>query len=869
MNTTNSPPRLSGRSWTPVRGGIGPLFLILLMCLMTGKAEFAEAGPLDKDIDLAIPRNSKLEDALIAWGRATGVTVMIDTATVDHRVAKELSGTFRASKALALVLEGSGLSYTEDGGRVRVVSASGTLPSLQRESMVWKSSVIDSNSDEQSGMTKSVQSVDESSGRLDEVVVTAEKRVERLQDVPVPVTVVSSEALVESNEVRLEDFYTKVPGLSFTEGYAGFPNVSIRGLTTSTLTNPTVSVVVDDVPYGSSTAEGGGFLMPDIDPNDLARVEVLRGPQGTLYGASSLGGLIKYVTVDPDLHSFSGRISAGGDEVHNGSDLGYSTRGYVNVPLDDTLAVRASAFVRRDPGYIDAPNFLLDPTQGGIGINGTYADGGRVALLWNAAPNLSVRFSALAQDNRIRGSQDVETGPGIGQFQQLGLLKGTGEHDTKSQVYSLTTKWNIGNANLTSVSAFGTNTFSNINDLTNSFYGGFAQQNFAVGGVADYERRKTNKGTEELRLSTPLGRQLDLLVGLFYTHEASSGVGIPLAVDPVTLASAGSIFVDTYPTTYEEYSLFSDLTWKITDDFDVQFGGRESQNRQFYSETVTGVFAALVLGANPYIIDAIHSRENAFTYLVTPEYKFSPDVLTYMRFASGYRPGGPNNFPVEGEPLTFKDDTTRNYEIGIKGSALNHTLSFDASLYYIDWKDMQLQVTNQELEAQYYTNASRAKSQGLELSVDSSPWSGFSISGWVVFAEAELTQALPNTAVLAGAYGVPGDPLPYSSRFSGNVSLDEKFSLWNGVKGTVGISESYIGARNGDFVGAPSTPRAVFPAYAQMDVKAGVKVQSWSMNIYADNLLDKRGILSLDLTRQDSYVFTRPRTIGFLATKEF
>src|SRR5262249_5755426 len=151
-------------------------------------------------------------------------------------------------------------------------------------------------------------------------------------------TAISGSALVENNQLRLQDYYTKIPGLSVTpQDLRGAPTLAVRGITTGDGTNPTVGVVVDDVPYGSSTNLWGGSLAPDIDPSDLAHVEVLRGPQGSLYGASSMGGLLKSVTVDPSTDGMSGRVQVGVSSVHNGDENGYNLRGAVNVPLAHSL----------------------------------------------------------------------------------------------------------------------------------------------------------------------------------------------------------------------------------------------------------------------------------------------------------------------------------------------------------------------------------------------------------------------------------------------------------------------------------------------------------------------------------------------------
>src|ERR1700722_14089664 len=196
---------------------------------------------------------------------------------------------------------------------------------------------------------------------LTEIIVTDEKREERLQDVPVPVTVISGAVLTESSQLRLQDYYTQVPSLTTTNGVQSSQAVSIRGLPSST-------ILLDDVPLSG--------VLPDIDPGNLANVEVLRGPQGTLYGANSLGGLIKFVTVEPTSDSVSGRVEAGANSVHNRYDRGYNVRGSVNLPLTPDLAVRAGAFWRQDAGYIDNPMLGID------GINRDVAHGGQLTALW-------------------------------------------------------------------------------------------------------------------------------------------------------------------------------------------------------------------------------------------------------------------------------------------------------------------------------------------------------------------------------------------------------------------------------------------------------------------------------------------------------
>ena len=704
---------------------------------------------------------------------------------------------------------------------------------------------------------------------LEEVLVTAQKREERLQDVPVPVTAISGDTLVESNKLRLQDYYTSIPGLSVTPRVLSGQILSIRGITTGGSTNPTVGITVDDMPYGSSTALAGGLVVPDIDPGDLARVEVLRGPQGTLYGASSMGGLLKFVTVDPSTAGVSGRMQAGVSSVYNGAERGYNVRGSVNVPLSDTLAARASGFTRQDPGYIDNPILHID------GVNKERVSGGRLSGLWRPSDAISLKISALYQDTRGDGSNDVDV-PTAGYPQTTGLgdlqqnyLRGIGAYDRKVQAYSAILTAKVGSVDLTAVSGYNINTMADSWDYT-YLLGGFTQFLFGVAGSPVFDENNSRKFTQEIRLSTPVGERVEWLFGAFYTHENSSFEENSLAVNPATGVSAGVSLHYITDHTYAEYAAFSDLTFHVVDRFDIQIGGRESQIRQTYAETDSGPFAPFFFGQpSPIVIPEVDTKGNAFTYLVTPRIKVSSDLMVYARLASGYRAGGPNPSPGGVVPRQYNPDKTQNYEVGAKGDFLDHSLSVDASLYYIDWKDIQLFAVNPRTQFGYDFNGSRAKSQGMELSIESRPLSGLKIAGWVALTDAALTEDFPPTS---SARGKSGDRLPYSSRFSGNFSVDQEFPLWSAVTGFVGGLVSYVGDRKSVFTGAPTAPlRQDLPAYARADLRAGAKYDSWTVNLFVTNVADKRGFVAGGLGEVPPFGFTyiQPRTVGLSVIKIF
>lgn len=706
----------------------------------------------------------------------------------------------------------------------------------------------------------------QNTGKVEEVVVTAQKREERLQDVPVPMTAISTENLVDSNQLRLTDYYSSVPGLNVTSGGQGDVGMSIRGVTTGSsaggFANPTVGVTVDDVPYGSSTGLGGGINFPDLDPSDLQRIEVLRGPQGTLYGASSIGGVVKFVTADPSTAGVTGRVQTDINRIENNSTLGYGVRAAVNVPLGETVAIRASGFSRRDPGYI------TDPTLHRDGVNETDVRGGRVSMLWEASSTFSVKLSAFLQNAQGDGASslyvDEYLQPRDGDLRQSALLR-TGTYEQEAQVYSATFNLELGATQLTAISGYQKNQFDQVLDSTRR-YSALADELFGVTGSAVAYDRVTDKFTQEIRWGSIDGERFDWRLGLFYTDEDSPTDYAVYAADPATGARTGVLYTDPFPSKYSEWAVFGDVTLHVTDRFDIQIGGRQSEIKQRYEEIIAGPGWAYYGFPDPSIQPPVHTKDSAFTYLITPQLKLNQDLMVYARIASGYRPGGPNpTCDLFGFPCDFNPDETTNYELGVKGSLLDQRLSFDASVYYIDWKDMQLGVNN--CCAGYNTNAGGAKSEGVELAAEAHLFDGLRISGWVAYNNAELTSDFP---AAAQAYGQSGDRLPFSSRFSGNLAIDDEFPISATLGGFVGGSVSYVGERKNDFSFSPAIARLLLPSYTKVDLHAGVRYDAWKVSLFASNLTDERGIIGLSgadpLTRAN---YVQPRTIGLSASREF
>lgn len=712
--------------------------------------------------------------------------------------------------------------------------------------------------------------------QLETITVTAQKITERLIDVPIPVSVMQADELAKQNLGQIKDFYTQVPGLSlYSDGNRTL--LAIRGITTGVGSNPTVGVTVDDIPIGSSTAQGlGDWLVPDLDPSSLQSVEVLRGPQGMLYGAASMGGLIRYVTLAPNMDETSGEVSVSGNTVERGG-AGYGARGIVNTPLiADTLAMRANAFYREDPG------FITDIGQGRTQTNVHRTEGGRTALLWQIAPDVSYDLSATYQHRRSYGpaseTTDITGAPLFGRY-VTSNLPGTETSNTTLALFSGNLKASFGFGDLSSITAFSHASFSGAEDATDTF-GRFLPLFFPDGlpaplGTSVSNYQTTNKFSQELRLSSKRGGRLDWQVGAFYTNEADASnqnVYMSFASTGLPLPGAPQIYLTDSPGHYIEWALFGSSTYRMTDQLDLQLGARYSWQAQHNVLAVGGV-----LGGDS--LADIGSKANAFTYSVTPRWHITPNLMVYGRLATGYRPGGANTSPDV--PLTFAHDTTTNYEGGFKGNAIPGLLTLELALFDIEWKDIQL-TASAPSGFSYTSNGGTARSDGIEFTAALTPLDRLTITTNLDYNDAKLTRALPANGLLVGN---DGDRLPYSAKFTANLAADQRFPITETLTGNVGITLTYIGDRLNEFSihsGDPLTgeslgvpPRFKLPSYQTVDLRAGLDYNSWNASMYVRNVANKYALVStfrrdaITLLGNYGTSLVDPRTVGLTVTKHF
>lgn len=694
---------------------------------------------------------------------------------------------------------------------------------------------------------------------LEEVVVTAQKFEQKLSETPLSVTAISARNLEALGATQLRDFASTVPSLTFTTSGVGSTQVNLRGITTGNNISPTVGIYVDEVPYGSSTPfASGAQLALDVGLFDVSRIEILRGPQGTLYGASTMGGLLKYVSVTPDPTAFGATMRAGLVSTEGGG-VGYDGAAAVNAPFaDDKAAVRVSAFYTHDDGYID--NLAL----GHDDVNESNVYGGRADLFVKPTDKLSLRFAAFAQDIDRDGTASADFGlasgdPIDGDLDQRRLRAEPFEQEFRLGSGTLT--YDFENVTLTAVSSYQTVRSHAITDVSAFFVPALAGNGIVLGSIEVEKQNDTDKFTQEVRLAGT-GAVLDWSLGGFYTDEDSHqfqtlNSSLPNGdVFPVNLLT-----VDL-PSTYEEYAGFGTLTWHVTQKLDFSGGLRYAHNSQRFEQ----------IGSGPLVFSVPERSEtdSIETYQGTIRYRASETFMPYLRYATGYRPGGPNAVinDLSGQPLadpTFAADKLRSYEGGIKASSDDRRFSVDAAIYYIEWDNLQINAVRNGLGV--VDNAAAAESKGAELTLTLAPTSQLTLVGAFSYTDAELSEDAPDLG------GAKGDRLPDTPEFTGSLSGDYGFEL-GGRDAFIGTTVRHVTDRVSSYDESPGSPQYDLPEYTTVDLRTGLQLGAARLQLYVRNAFDERGKLSATtafsaLGGPVWVSLVQPRTIGFNVITQF
>jgi iron complex outermembrane recepter protein len=696
---------------------------------------------------------------------------------------------------------------------------------------------------------------------LDEVVVTAQKVSQSVIDVPLSISVLGADDLERTQALNMQDYVKLVPGLQLTQAQPGFGRLALRGINTNGVAS-TVGVYVDETSFGSSSGlANGAILAGDFDTFDVARVEVLRGPQGTLYGSSSLGGVLKFVTNEPQFDSFEARVRGSYESVDDG-DMSYSGAAMVNMPVSDKLAFRASGFYRNVGGFIDSIG--TGGSDEADDINGSTVSGGRASMLFKPSDTFSLQLSAFIQDINNDASSNVDSDPANGETLYGGLTQSQfvpEKADVSYRVYNATATWDLGFGDLTSSTSFGENTQEFRQDITT-----------LLGGLESYIGQTTGveRFTQELRLASHENEKVNWLAGVYYNDEDGLIYQKVHVVEPGTLNDLDVFLGEgTIDSKYKEYAVFANVTIKFTPRFDFTLGGRYSNNDQDVVQDADGP----LFGVAEPTRTSSDSSEDVFTYSIAPKFKINERMAVYARVAKGFRPGGPNVIALDapdGTPTSYGSDSTINYELGFKGENEARTFAFDAAFFHIDWDDIQLLAVVNGIGIN--TNAGGAKSDGVEATLMFRPVDQLKLSLSGAYTDAKLTEDAD--PILVG--GREGDRLPYTPKTSYSAHADYEWPLDDDRSAYLGASFSHLSEVPASFDAAfvaENDRQRFLPSYDVIDVRAGWDFGTVSLELFGRNLGNDDGKTSdasgnTPLGALATGVI-RPRSYGVTVTAEF
>lgn len=690
----------------------------------------------------------------------------------------------------------------------------------------------------------------------EEIVVTANKREQSIYDVASSLTSIGVSAIEARGISDLRGLVQEVPGLSFfSRGNAGANLIILRGLSSGSSTiSPTVGFYVNDTPFGFSIPVGGGssLLQPDLDPSDIERVEVLRGPQGTLYGASTLGGLIKYVTKKPDPSQPGGSVQLTGVSVAHGG-FGHAARGAVNLPVvTNRIALRLSAFSRLDPGFID------NVRTGQHNVNRVHAYGGRASLGLYPNDDLSIVLSGLYQknDNRALGVVNLarpSLAPMAGDLTQLYYINTT--FDSAYRLADVQIEWQAGDYVISSSTSFGRAELLAKFDFTGLFPAEYLGATYYVGP----QDLRYEKFSQELRLASPAERPFEWVAGFYYTTE---DVRTRTSVDGYTADGQPAPLVPTVSRSatdadYREIAGFANLTYNFTPQLSLT-GGVRLAHSKITDEIRTGGALSGVPLDEPIIQNGRQS-DKVTTYLAALNWRYADRGSLFLRAASGYRPGGPIEPPpvlAPGQtiPTEFFADTVWNFEVGNRSTLLDGLLTAQVSAFYIRWTDIQLPFLVNGIRV--LSNGGRARSQGFEFETRLNPTKGLDLALLGSYTDAELTSPAPLV------FGRTGDRLPYVPRWNITASADYEHPVSSSVTAKLGGTFHYQSGINTALSPLDSTFIA-FGGFSTVDLRASLSWGRFELTGFMRNLFDKRAYVSGGTSGGlPAGIPIQPRTIG-------
>jgi iron complex outermembrane receptor protein len=635
---------------------------------------------------------------------------------------------------------------------------------------------------------------------LEEIVVTAQKREERLLDVPLAITAFTGVDLERRNASSLQDLQYSVPGLSLIETGPGQQRIQIRGI--SNLNGlPTVGQYLDEMPISidDQTQNAGPRLI------DMKQVEVLRGPQGTLYGEGSMGGTIRFLTADPNLQSFGGNLEAQAGSVADGGTA-WKLTGVVNLPLvEDRVGLRLVA------GYEDTGGWIDNTVTGRKDVNKAEITTVRGKLLAKLTDNLEASLLVLHQEQ----TQDAQN---YGEDRKTAARVGT-RNNPEYDLVNAIVRLDLGGASL--VNSFG---YQNArNDTATDYSAVFVPIlpffGFPVGFITSVGLGSTSDikvYSNELRLASKPGGVIDWSVGLYgrkLDRDGTSETFTAPGTAPFTLLKVSAIQKS------KAWAAFGEVTWHANEDLEVTGGLRYFHEERTFSGVSTS-FGFSSPQTNSGDFSTVNPRLNI-------AYKLSPTAMVYASAAKGFRSGGFNSAATNGPP-TYDPDNLWTYEVGTKHSWFDRRVTFEAAAYYNDWKDVQSSVVPIGASLGYIANGGKVQGFGADVQVTARPAPGLTLSATYGWNNLEYKSA--------SAEHAPGDPVDYAVQESWSGSVDYRRPVFGDVQGFARLDYQHAGPSSS--INRKAGVNVTFDARDLLNAQLGLDFGRYEVALFVTNLAD-------------------------------
>jgi iron complex outermembrane receptor protein len=722
---------------------------------------------------------------------------------------------------------------------------------------------------------------------LNEIIVTAGRRSETVQNAPQSITAISGEQLQAGGISSLEQIGAQVPGISERNGGPGQTEYEMRGVSSAGGSAPTVGFYLDDVSLTSPANSEIGKTVIDPSLYDLNRVEVLRGPQGTLYGSSSMGGTIRLITNQPNTHELGASVQVTGSGTDGGGGNG-GVNAMLNIPLiEDKLALRIVGTESYTSGWIDRivldnfpPETNNGSTRGNVlastpsaeytNSNWERLEGGRASLLWQPSDNLTVSPTAMYQKITQGGPNEADVPPGVSHevhYQPFDIAE---PFSDEFKLFTLPIKYKLGDIQFDSISAYYNRHTQLAQD--NSEYGQNFLETYIVGGPVTYAQAgpfvaydldTTSQYTQEFRVASGGEGPFQWLAGFYYQDFKSTTTESTSTTDAYVtdLLGTNSWYYGELGNRLKQYAGFGEASYKLAD-FKLTAGLR------YYSYSTVGTsyeYGGVVNGEGP--AGAVSSVSTGAASGTNPRINLSyiptRDLTLYLQIAKGFRPGEPLP-PAPAicgrTPSQYSPDDVWSYEVGEKSRFLDGLLTLNASAYYEVWDDIQQNITI-PCGYNYTSNAGTAHIYGSEVEASFRFTPEIALTTGLGYTEATLSSVPPSAE--ANGFFV-GEPIQEVPKWMNTTSLVYTRRVSDDYNLVFRATNEYVGEQE-----VVAFSLLTVPAHDFVNLRFGLSSeQRVSVWLFANNLTDARAnlnagaIIGLGTPVFERAVTNQPRTIG-------